>query len=402
MGKIEEHRRPVPFRHLLQPLGSSLIRGNALQERFVAHSRLPAGKPCGRNILQIVLPEHPDGRLPLEREASPSVLRPVGECAVRQPLHPFRRMRRHCPHMLIPLVINQRTAWLDALHESRKLLHIVLEGGEHIHMVPSNARQHGNVRMVVMELRAAVDGRGEVLVPLEHGDAALLAQSHHRVESCHLRPHHVIECHPARPEHMHNHRCRRRLPVAASHHDAPFPARLLVEILRVAVYPHAQFLCPQQFRIVLPRVHPQDDRVRLPRDFLREPPPRFGQQPGVLQPRPRWLEYLIVRPRHVITFLLEGERQVVHGSPADSDKMDVHGISFLIPHANIAFFSCISLPAAERCVPFPALLPRKRLPGSDIASCLPLPRLLLAGTLPCACCERATRLLGGCYRNAPR
>ena len=51
--------------------------------------------------------------------------------------------------------------------ENFELRQVVFEGGEDVHMVPRDAGEHRDMRMVEVKLGARVDGGGEVFVALE-------------------------------------------------------------------------------------------------------------------------------------------------------------------------------------------------------------------------------------------
>ena len=58
----------------------------------------------------------------------------------------------------VGLVVDEAAARLDGADEDAKLLQIVVEGREDIDMVPADAADDGDMGMIMVELRHAVDG----------------------------------------------------------------------------------------------------------------------------------------------------------------------------------------------------------------------------------------------------
>ena len=58
---------------------------------------------------------------------------------------------------LIGLVIDEATARLNGADEDTELFQIVIKGREHVDMVPADAADDGDMRMVMVEFRHAVD-----------------------------------------------------------------------------------------------------------------------------------------------------------------------------------------------------------------------------------------------------
>lgn len=204
------------------------------------------------------------------------------------------------------------------------MLHVVFEGGEDVHVVPRDAGEDGDVGVVVVELRAPVDGGGEVFVAFEDGYFAGVAEVYHGVETFEQGACHVVELDAAVFEDVHNHGGGGGFAVAPADDDAAFVFGLFVEVFGVAVYADAEFLGTQEFGVVLAGVHAEDDGVECRGDFLGKPSPRFGQKACLLQAGFGGFEYFVVGSGDVVSFFMEGECQVVHGGAADGNKMYVH------------------------------------------------------------------------------
>ena len=80
----------------------------------------------------------------------------------------------------------------------------------------------------------------------------------------------------------------------ASHNDADFVFGLLVEVLGERVYLQSQLLGAQQFGVVLPGVHAQNDGIEVFGDTLGVPSHLFWEQSGCLQVRFGRVENLVI------------------------------------------------------------------------------------------------------------
>ena len=208
--------------------------------------------------------------------------------------------------------------------------------------------------MIEVEFGAAVDGRGEIFVALDDHDPGRLAEANHDVEAFQLRPHHVVGLDAAMAQHMEYHRRGCGLAVAAADDDAELVFRLLVKVFGIAVDLEPHLLCLQQLRIVGVGMHSEHHGIKVGGYPFGMPALVGGQQPCRCQTAAGRVEYLVVRPGDIISFLVQGQRQVVHGTAADGNKMYFHccvSLSlqkygfFLLPHgfADIIFSTFVDI-----------------------------------------------------------
>lgn len=71
-------------------------------------------------------------------------------------------------------------------------------------------------------------------------------------------------------------------------------------------------------------MHAEDDGVQRGGDFFGKPAPRFRQESCLLQARFGRFEYFVVGAGDAVSFLVEGECQIVHGGASDGNEMYVH------------------------------------------------------------------------------
>ena len=173
----------------------------------------------------------------------------------------------------IGLVVNQATTWLDGADKNAKLFKIVIEGWEDIDMVPSDAANHRDMRMIVVELRHTVDGRSEILIAFHDHIFGCLAEAHHHIEAFQLCPNHEIGLNADLFEHMKNHGGDGSLAVAAADNDTGLVLALLVEVFRIGIHFQTQFLGTNEFRVIDAGVHAEDDGVIRLVELLGIPAP---------------------------------------------------------------------------------------------------------------------------------
>lgn len=73
-------------------------------------------------------------------------------------------------------------------------------------------------------------------------------------------------------------------------------------------------------------MHAEDDGIQGGGDFFGEPAPGFREQPGFAEAGFGGFEDFVVGTGDVAAFVFQGNGEAVHGSPADSDKVDVHDV----------------------------------------------------------------------------
>ena len=112
--------------------------------------------------------------------------------------------------------------------------------------------------------------------------------------------------------------------VASPNDHADFIFGLLVKILRIGEYFQSQFLCTQQFRVILPGVHSQDDCIQVTSDCFGKPAFTVRQQPVFSQTASGRFKNLIIRTSNLVPFLVQGNGQIVHGTSANGYKMYIH------------------------------------------------------------------------------
>lgn len=241
VGEVEEDGGLPVFGYFLEPFGGTVVSGDAAEEVGVGDAQFPAGEVGGGDVLEVVLSEHAERHLLALHggEAGDALFDRVGESVVGELFHRGCRAGKDVADVFVAVVVDEAAAGGDFLEVEGKLFHVVVEGGEYVHVVPRDAGENGNVGVVVVEFGTPVDGRGEVFVAFEDGDAALLAEAYHGVEAFQEGARHVVERDAAGLQDVHDHGGGGRFAVAAPDDDAPFVFGLFVEIFGVAVYPDA-------------------------------------------------------------------------------------------------------------------------------------------------------------------
>ena len=225
-------------------------------------------------------------------------------------------------HLILPAV-DQLATGLDGLDEEAELVHIALEGLEDVDVVPGDPTDQCDVRLVQVELRYGFQGRGEVLVTLDDGHRALVAELHHAVEAIELCAHEVVEVHPDLAQDMHDHAGDGGLAMTTADHHAGLVPGAFVEVRGIAEHGYAQFLCALQLGIVQTCMHAEDHGAQPLVDTERIPPQLVRQKTQALQSAPARLEDLIVATGDIEALLVQCDGQVVHGAATDRDEMDL-------------------------------------------------------------------------------
>ena len=202
--------------------------------------------------------------------------------------------------------------------------HVVLFRGEHIDVVPRDARQDGHVRAVPQELGSAVDGGAQVLVSFNHGPFVAIVQVHHPVEPFQLGPHHEVGLHSCTVQGMEDHGRDGGFAMTSGHDHSLLLFRGEAQEFRVALDGQFKFLCAQELGIFLAGVHAKNDHVQIGGDVGRMPAFLRGEQSGLFQPSTAGLEDLVVAPCHVVPRVGHGQREVVHGASAHRNQMNSH------------------------------------------------------------------------------
>ena len=189
-------------------------------------------------------------------------------------------------------------------------------------MIPANAANHRNMRMIMVELRNTVDGRSEVFVAFHHHVFGRFAEAHHHIKAFQLRPNHEIRLNADLFQYMENHRSDSRFAVAAADNDARFVLALLVKVFGIGIHLQAKFLSANQFWVVDACVHTENDGIVTIIKFLGKPAPAGRQDSFIGQARLARLKDFVIRTRDFITLAVQGNGEVVHGTPAYGNKMD--------------------------------------------------------------------------------
>ena len=230
----------------------------------------------------------------------------------------------HAHHFGVFTVVDQHSPRLEAQDKLHETIRVLVVRGKYVHVVPCDPGNDRHVRTVVQEFGAPVERGTEVLVPFDDDRGSLVGQFHHAVESVDRSTHQVVRTQTGVLHRMQDHGCGGRLAVRSGDHDAFLPFRFVKDELRIGIHRQSQFPGADQLRIVDPRVHPEDDGIDLRGDLFRKPAFLRREQTGLRQTGAgRFVDH-VVRTGHGMTFLLQGERQVVHGSSSYGDKMNPH------------------------------------------------------------------------------
>ena len=204
------------------------------------------------------------------------------------------RGRGNISKILVRRTVNERAAGLDTLGELAELTDVGVERREDVDMVPSDACQDSNIRVIVKEFRAAVSRGGQVFVAFEDSHLGGLAKADHSLEALDLSADHIVEVHAALAEDVHNHSRRRRLAVATAYDDTLLVGRLFVEVFREGVYLQTELLSAEEFRIVWEGVPAEDDGVEVRGNPLGVPASGVREQPLSCEAATARLEELVV------------------------------------------------------------------------------------------------------------
>ncbi len=304
MGEIQVGDGLRCLRDFLQTFGGPLVTGDGFQKVAFRDADFLTSQAGSREVLHVVKSEDLQFRFFSALDIGLAVPGGVGQGFVWNNLYRRLGPAGDLPDIFISLITDQAPVLLNGFYEMRELLHIVVECGKNIHVVPRDACQYGDVRTIVMELGAQIDRGRQVLVPFENSYFAGLAQVDHGVEAVQQGADHIIELHAAFFEYVHDHGGRGGFAVASSDDDPRFVFGLFIQIFRITVNAHAQFPGPDQFRIVFSGMHSQYDGVQVRRDFFRIPSPSGRKESGLFQSAAGWLENLVVRAAYFISFFV--------------------------------------------------------------------------------------------------
>ena len=130
-------------------------------------------------------------------------------------------------------------------------------------------------------------------------------------------------------QHMQNHRGDSRLAMAAADDDARLILALLVKVFGIGIHLQSQLLGANQLGVVDAGMHTKDNCVVCVVEFFGIPAPLRRQDAFFGKARLGRLEYLVVRTRDFITLAVQGDGEVVHGTAAYSNKVNLfHDLIF--------------------------------------------------------------------------
>ncbi len=324
VGEIAENGGGAVFRQYLQSPGRAGKGAHGPVKEVVTHSQGAANRQGCRDILEVVLPENLQGHPFIAINQTGLLLADFCRVGLVGRAGDVALCCGDLPEMRVPSKIEKASPRFDELREPAELFHIVIKGGEDVDMVPGDTTQHPDMGMVKVKFGPPVIWGREVLVPFKDGDAGVVAQTDHGVESFDLGSHHVVEGHAAFAQDVHDHGGDGGFAMAAADNHADFFACLLKEKLRVGEDLQAQFPGSEELGVVASGVHAQNDGIEVGGDFSGEPSRGFGQQSAGRQPPPGGLHDLIVGTSDQIPFMMEGQGQIMHGAPSDGNKMDSH------------------------------------------------------------------------------
>jgi len=147
-------------------------------------------------------------------------------------------------------------------------------------MIPSNAAQQRNMRLIIADFGQAVYRRSKIFIAFEDHQGGV-AQLHRSLKTLQSRAYQVVKLLAAAAQHMHNHGSECGFSMAARYHYPRFVYRLLVDKFGISIYFELQGLRPQQFGIVGFGVHSQNNGIEVGGDALRKPTHFGGQQSGL-------------------------------------------------------------------------------------------------------------------------
>ena len=111
----------------------------------------------------------------------------------------------------------------------------------------------------------------------------------------------------------------------ASGHDHPlFLLCREAQEFWVALDGQTKFLGAQELRVVLARVHAEDDHVQIGGDVGRVPAFLGREEPCLGQPSATGLEDLVVAPSHMVARMGQRQGKIVHGAPAHGNQVNSH------------------------------------------------------------------------------
>ena len=289
----------------------------------VGHTQRPAHGPGTGQVLQVVATKYLQRHRPfLGHQFGNAVHDAVFRRVVALGRDARRPLLHQGLHHGVGRAVDQPTTGLDGRDEAAELVHVVVEGPEHVHVVPRDAADQRDVRPVQVELGHRLERGGQVFIPLDHRHPAAVAEPDHAVEALQLRTHQVVQVHAFLTQHVHHHAGDGGLAVASPDHHAGLLPGAFVEIGRVAVDGQTELLRPKQLGIVGPGMHAQDHRLQALVDAAGIPAHAGRQQPQVLQAAAAGFEDLVVTARHLESLAMEGNGHVVHGTASDGDEVD--------------------------------------------------------------------------------
>lgn len=228
VGEIPENSGSAVFRQHLQSPGRAGKRAYGPIKEIIADSQCAANRQGCRDVLEVVFPENPQGHPFIAENQTGLLLADFCRVGFIGRAGDVALCGGDVPEVRIAFKIEKASSRFDELCEPAELFHIVVKSGKDVDMVPGNTAQHPDMGMVEVKFGSPVFGGGEVLIPLEDGDAGVIAEADHGVESFELGAHHVVESHAAFAEDMHDHGGDGGFAVAAADDHAGFVARLLV------------------------------------------------------------------------------------------------------------------------------------------------------------------------------
>ena len=156
---------------------------------------------------------------------------------------------------LIVFTIDKLSIGWNHIGKDLKLFDIDIEGREDVDMIPGDAADDADGRLVEMEFGAAVDGGSQILIPFDDHHFGSLREADHHIEAIQQSTHHIVAFDMVLLQHMDDHGGDRGLAMASAHHNSHLILALFIEIFGIGEDLEAEFFGFVQLWIIDAGVH---------------------------------------------------------------------------------------------------------------------------------------------------